>query len=282
MRSLNGGKTLKRWRGKPPNPAVHRPIAGIVARVLIAEDEIGAVHHADNLDLSEQVADGAVDLVYIDPPFNTGKPSAALTLKTVRDEDGDRTGFGGQRYRTEHRASELRRHLRRLPRVPRAAPASTRIACSRRPAASTSTSTTARCTTARCCSIAIFGRDNFLNEIIWAYDYGGRPRDRWPAKHDNILFYAKDAGAAPVQHRRDRSHPVHGAGARRPREGGARQAADRHLVAHDRQPDRQGEARLPDAEAARRSCAASCRVVADRAASCSTSSPAAARPAPPR
>jgi site-specific DNA-methyltransferase (adenine-specific) len=40
----------------------------------------------------------------------------------------------------------------------------------------------------------IFGRDNFINEIIWAYDYGGRPKSRWPAKHDNILMYAKDAG----------------------------------------------------------------------------------------
>ena len=38
----------------------------------------------------------------------------------------------------------------------------------------------------------IFGRDCFINEIIWAYDYGGRPKRRWPAKHDNILFYVKD------------------------------------------------------------------------------------------
>ncbi len=38
----------------------------------------------------------------------------------------------------------------------------------------------------------IFGRESFINEIIWAYDYGGKPRTRWPAKHDNILFYAKD------------------------------------------------------------------------------------------
>ena len=37
----------------------------------------------------------------------------------------------------------------------------------------------------------IFGRESFVNEIIWAYDYGGRPKSRWPAKHDNILWYAK-------------------------------------------------------------------------------------------
>jgi site-specific DNA-methyltransferase (adenine-specific) len=38
----------------------------------------------------------------------------------------------------------------------------------------------------------IFGRDNFMNEIIWAYDYGGRSKRKWSAKHDNILWYAKD------------------------------------------------------------------------------------------
>ena len=40
----------------------------------------------------------------------------------------------------------------------------------------------------------IFGRDSFLNEIIWAYDFGGRSKKRWPTKHDNILYYAKDPG----------------------------------------------------------------------------------------
>jgi site-specific DNA-methyltransferase (adenine-specific) len=40
----------------------------------------------------------------------------------------------------------------------------------------------------------LFGRECFLNEIVWAYDYGGRPRRRWPAKHDTILVYVKDPG----------------------------------------------------------------------------------------
>jgi site-specific DNA-methyltransferase (adenine-specific) len=39
---------------------------------------------------------------------------------------------------------------------------------------------------------AQLGRDRFLNEIIWAYDYGARSRRRWPTKHDNILVYVKD------------------------------------------------------------------------------------------
>jgi site-specific DNA-methyltransferase (adenine-specific) len=39
---------------------------------------------------------------------------------------------------------------------------------------------------------ALFGADNFLNEIIWAYDYGGKSKSRWPAKHDTILVFVKD------------------------------------------------------------------------------------------
>ena len=40
----------------------------------------------------------------------------------------------------------------------------------------------------------IFGRDAFLNELIWTYDYGAKPRRRWPAKHDTILVYARTPG----------------------------------------------------------------------------------------
>ncbi|MGH2918794.1 MAG: DNA-methyltransferase, partial [Solirubrobacteraceae bacterium] len=40
----------------------------------------------------------------------------------------------------------------------------------------------------------LFGRECFLNELIWAYDYGAKPRRRWPAKHDTILVYVKDPG----------------------------------------------------------------------------------------
>ena len=41
----------------------------------------------------------------------------------------------------------------------------------------------------------IFGREAFLNELIWAYDYGAKPRRRWPAKHDTILVYVRTPGA---------------------------------------------------------------------------------------
>lgn len=39
---------------------------------------------------------------------------------------------------------------------------------------------------------ALFGRERFLNELIWAYDYGAKTRRRWPTKHDTILVYVKD------------------------------------------------------------------------------------------
>jgi len=38
----------------------------------------------------------------------------------------------------------------------------------------------------------VFGRECFMNEIIWSYDYGARSKKRWSPKHDNILWYAKD------------------------------------------------------------------------------------------
>ncbi|HEY8092023.1 MAG TPA: hypothetical protein VIF09_29380, partial [Polyangiaceae bacterium] len=60
----------------------------------------GLVVRAENLDVLSHVPDAAVDLVYVDPPFNTGKVQRREALQTVRDEAGDRTGFGGRRYRT--------------------------------------------------------------------------------------------------------------------------------------------------------------------------------------
>ena len=94
----------------------------------------------------------------------------------------------------------------------------------------------------------IFGRDAFLNELIWGYDYGAKPRRRWPAKHDTILVYVRTPGAH-FRRRRGRARAVHGSRAGQRREGGARQAADRRLVPHDRPDQRPREDRLPDPEA---------------------------------
>jgi site-specific DNA-methyltransferase (adenine-specific) len=147
----------------------------------------------ENLDALRQLPDECVDLCYIDPPFNTGKVQAHTRIRTVHDEAaGDRKGFGGRRYRTEVVGQQafadrymdfqefLAPRLRELHRV-------------LGPHGSLFLHLDSReVHYSRVLLDSIFGREHLINEIIWAYDYGGRPRDRWPAKHDNILWYAKD------------------------------------------------------------------------------------------
>ncbi len=156
---------------------------------------IGRIHRAENLDVLRSLPDGVVDLIYIDPPFNTGKIQARTRIRTVRSERGDRTGFGGRRYETKaigtHAFDDafddylafLRPRLLESYRI-LSKNASMYVHLDYREV--------------HYCKILldrIFGRGCFLNEIIWAYDYGGRPKDRWPSKHDNILLYVKDPGS---------------------------------------------------------------------------------------
>jgi len=149
--------------------------------------------HSDNLPVLERLEDESVDLIYIDPPFNTGKRQERRRLKTVADaEGGDRTGFLGKRYRTveigrsgwedrfddflafiEPRLVEARRVLK--------SEGSFFLHIDWREV--------------HYCKVlldGIFGRDSFMNEIIWAYDYGARSKKKWSAKHNNILWYVKD------------------------------------------------------------------------------------------
>jgi site-specific DNA-methyltransferase (adenine-specific) len=146
----------------------------------------------DNLELTPRFPDASFMLVYLDPPFNTGAAREARPVRTVADAAGDRTGFGGRRYRTEalERSSYrdafddylgfLEPRLREVHRL--LDPQGTlylhldyreahyvKLLCDE-----------------------VFGRASFLNEIVWAYDYGGKPRRRWPAKHDTILVYVRD------------------------------------------------------------------------------------------
>ncbi len=147
----------------------------------------------DNLGALQGMPSGSVQLIYIDPPFNTGKTQERRALRTVRDEEGDRTGFGGHRYRSEHAVSMayLDIHDDYLSFLePRLQEARRVLA----PNGSLYFHIDYR--EVHYCKVlldSIFGRENFLNEIIWAYDYGGRTRKKWPPKHDNILLYAKDA-----------------------------------------------------------------------------------------
>jgi site-specific DNA-methyltransferase (adenine-specific) len=146
----------------------------------------------DNLDVLPRLRGDAFQLIYIDPPFNTGRAQTRKTLQTVPDHSGDRTGFSGRRYRTRLLATssygdEFDDYLAFL--EPRLREAHRLL--------------TGNGTfyfhidyrEAHYCKLLldeIFGRECFLNEIIWAYDYGARTKRRWPAKHDTILVYVKD------------------------------------------------------------------------------------------
>ena len=153
------------------------------------------IHFGDNLPILRGWEDESFDLIYIDPPFNTGKTRTRTSLRTVRDEDGDRRGFQGRRYRSEVVGRQsfpdgfagyqqfLRPRLQQAHRLLRPRGSFflhldyrevhyTKVALDQ-----------------------IFGRESFINEIIWSYDYGGRSRKRWSPKHDNILWYAKNPKA---------------------------------------------------------------------------------------
>ncbi len=146
----------------------------------------------DNLSLLSSFAGEAFQLIYVDPPFNTGKPQTRKTLQTVPDGDGDRTGFNGRRYKTrlleqssyrdsfEDYLAFLTPRLQEAHRLLRG-DGTLYFHIDYREA--------------HYCKLLldeIFGREGFLNEIIWAYDYGARSKSRWPAKHDTILVYVKD------------------------------------------------------------------------------------------
>ena len=152
---------------------------------------------ADNLEVMRSLVDGAVNLIYLDPPFNTGRTQRRTTVRTERVEAGDgdvgdRTGFGGRRYRTTELGSRafedafddflgfLEPRLEQCHRI-LAADGSLFLHLDPREAHY-----------AKVLLDAVFGRDSFINEIVWSYDYGGRSKRRWPAKHDTILWYAKD------------------------------------------------------------------------------------------
>ena len=152
------------------------------------------VYFGDNLEVLRGLPDGSAALIYIDPPFNTGKAQSRTSIRTSRSEEGDRVGFKGQRYTTTVLGSLAYNDLFDdflaflAPRL---------VEAQRVLSATGSLYFHIDYREVHYCKILldeIFGRDNFLNEIIWAYDYGARTRKKWPAKHDNILWYAKDAG----------------------------------------------------------------------------------------
>ena len=179
MRWRRGGSGHERWPVSEREP----------------EPPVGRVHllHGDNLAHLRGFQAERFSLIYVDPPFNTGKRQARRRLSTVQDEEhGDRTGFKGRRYRTivhgtkayadafEDYLGFLAPRLREAHRVLRA-DGSLFVHLDYREAHY-----------AKVLLDEIFGRESFINEIIWAYDYGARSKKKWSAKHDTILWYAKD------------------------------------------------------------------------------------------
>ena len=123
----------------------------------------------------------------------------------------------------------------------------------------------------------IFGRECFLNEIIWAYDYGGKPQHAMARQARQHPVLRQRPRPLYLQRRRDRARPLHGARAGGAGKSRARQAAHRYLVAYHRRHQRQGENRLPDPEAAGGHPPHRAQPRPTRATWCWISSPAAAR-----
>jgi site-specific DNA-methyltransferase (adenine-specific) len=157
-------------------------------------DGANLVVHADNVDYLPSLPDGVFSMIYVDPPFNTGRVQRRqpLSMERTPDGSGDRVGFKGRSYTTvkgvlasyddsfedywDFLAPRLAEAWRLL-----AADGTLYVHLDYR-----------EVHYAKVMLDALFGRECFLNEIIWAYDYGARTRRKWPAKHDNILVYVKD------------------------------------------------------------------------------------------
>jgi len=154
-----------------------------------------SVVFGDNLEVARALPDGSFRLIYLDPPFNTGRTQRHRAVDTIRDPEGDRSGFGGERYRTvvrtlygyDDRFEDYWAFLE-----PRLAEA-WRLLDDRGTLYLHLDYREAHY--AKVALDALFGRDSFLNEIVWAYDYGGKSNRRWPAKHDTILVYVKNPAA---------------------------------------------------------------------------------------
>ncbi len=150
------------------------------------------IHLGDNLEIIRTFPSASFELIYIDPPFNTGRVQSRTQIRSVPDARGDRTGFQGKKYRTvrvgskafadafDDYAAFLEPRLREAYRL-------------LTPAGSLFFHIDYR--ESHYCKVqldSIFGRASFMNEIVWAYDYGARATRRWSPKHDTIFWYAKD------------------------------------------------------------------------------------------
>ncbi len=152
----------------------------------------GIVIAKDNIEVLKRLPSESVDLIYVDPPFNTGRKQRLQSMRTVPSQTGRHVGFGGKRYEeirgnTIAYADSFEDYWSFL---------EPRLAEARRVLKLTGTMYLhldyREVHYAKVLMDSLFGRHSFLNEIIWAYDYGGRSKKSWPAKHDNILVYVRD------------------------------------------------------------------------------------------
>ena len=158
--------------------------------IALGEDDL--LIEGDCADVMRRLPKGAFDLVYADPPFNTGRDVVMNRTRATADDEAERTGFGGRGYRVERvgtqrfpdRHEDYALFLRERVELARTmlAPWGTLyLHLDQRESHR-----------AKLMLDEVFGEECFLNEIIWAYDFGGRPKRRWPAKHDTILVYVLD------------------------------------------------------------------------------------------
>jgi site-specific DNA-methyltransferase (adenine-specific) len=166
-----------------------RSVNDLSQRIELADDLLVT---GDCADVLGRLPPGAFDMAYVDPPFNTGRVRRHAPLRVVRDPEGERTGFAGRRYRAQPGGAlsyddEHDDYLGFL--MPR-------LAAVRRLLAEHGTLYVhldpRESHYVKVALDGMFGRECFLNELVWAYDYGGKPRRRWPPKHDTILVYVKD------------------------------------------------------------------------------------------
>ncbi len=152
----------------------------------------GTIVLGDNLAVSATLPDASFRLIYLDPPFNTGRSQRRQSVSTIRNPNGARQGFGGASYDTvkrtlSHYDDRFEDYWAFLePRLQEAwrlldDQGTFYLHLDYREAHY-----------AKVALDALFGRNCFLNELIWAYDYGAKSTKRWPAKHDTILVYVKN------------------------------------------------------------------------------------------
>jgi site-specific DNA-methyltransferase (adenine-specific) len=149
----------------------------------------------ENLEVLRALPAAFARLIYVDPPFNTGQRQQRRRIRAQADAGGERTGFGGRRYRvtevesasyTDRRDDWLDFLMERLEASLRCLTPDGSLFVHLDPRESHH---------AKVALDGLLGRECFMNEIVWAYDFGGRGKRRWPAKHDVILWYALEPGA---------------------------------------------------------------------------------------